>query len=145
MNKMAQKNPDKSRITAYFEDFIEAFASGDGSRVARKFSTPYLVREASGRSRVLATMAKVSAHFQYYLDDYRDRGCSRCSYQDLEITELGRNSALASVVWFLWDDAGVCLSSWAESYLLSLEASELVAFASVDHVTELSSETQQIT
>ena len=125
----------KDVVKAYFDDFIEAFATYSGARVASKFSVPYLVTGYSGRTTILQSTQEVTQHFQAYLDEYQARGCRSCRYANLELKCIGTESILASVDWTLLDQAGAPVSGWSESYLLSLVGSQVLAYASIDHAT----------
>jgi len=122
-------------IISYFEDFVDAFATYSGDRVAKKFDTPYLVRQASGESKIFDTISQVSSHFQKHLDEYKTNGCSECRYLNLKVVWLGAESALASVDWELLNSSGEKVLFWSESYLLSIHEDYALAYASIDHAT----------
>lgn len=124
-------------IKEYFDDFVEAFATYSGTRVAGKFSVPYLVRGESGQTKILQSLAEVSHHFQSYLDEYEAMGCRSCRYANLEVKWLGTESVLASVDWMLLDQSEAPVSGWAESYLLSLVGNQVLAYASIDHASSV--------
>lgn len=125
---------DKQRnIAKFFDDFNEVFTTFDGKRVAAKFSFPCLARSSAGVSRVFHNQDVLAHYFQDYLDDYRAKGCVRCRYSELEVTKLGVTAVLASVRWSLLDTAMAEVLSWRESYLLSVEAGDATAFATIDH------------
>ena len=126
---------EKDRIISeYFDDFVDAFATYSGERVAAKFTVPYMVRGEWGNSKLFETFSDVSRYFQSYLDEYRATGCSRCRYSNLDVKWLGSESALASVDWSLLDQADVPVISWSESYLLAVLGDQALAYASIDHV-----------
>ena len=125
---------DKVQIVKdYFDDFVDAFATFDGSGIATKFTIPYMVREVSGTSKLFHSYSQISEHFQNYLDEYNEKGCTQCQYSNLDIKWLGSESALASVDWTLQNHSGSEVMSWTESYLLSLKGKQATAFASIDH------------
>ncbi len=121
-------------IVAYFDDFVDAFRTFSGDRIAAKFAVPYLVKGEAGKSQVFDSQAQVSRYFQGYLDEYRSLGCSQCHYGNLAVTWLGSECALASVEWRLLDSSGGAVIAWSESYLLSVIDQQVLAFASIDHV-----------
>lgn len=121
-------------IREYFDDFVDAFATNDGDRVARKFTVPYVVRGASGESRIFRSLPEVSQYFQSYLDDYQAKGCCKCQYSNLDVKWLGSESAIASVDWSLLDQSDDPVLSWSESYLLSVLGEQALTYATVDHI-----------
>jgi len=120
-------------IAAFFDDFNAAFATFDGGRIALKFTVPFLAHGSGGISTVLHSTADVARYFQKYLDDYRARGCVQCGYSELQVTMLGKESAIATVRWSLFDSAMSTVVSWCESYLLAVGAGMPTAFATIDH------------
>lgn len=127
------QNERQEKIAAFFDDFNDAFATFDGTRVATKFSFPFLARSSDGLSQVFYNSYELSRYFQQFLDGYHAQGCIRCQYSELQVTGLGETVALASVCWSLQDSAMATVQSWRESYLLNVEASEALAFATIDH------------
>lgn len=127
-------NPSISpqQIEAFFDDFVSAFASFDGRRVAERYLAPYLAHHASG-SEVFADSAEIASYFQRVLDDYHARGCRSCRYDDLSSVALGSRNALASVSWQLLDERRQPLGGWRESYNLALADGRLMIFTSTDH------------
>ncbi|MEH6565281.1 MAG: hypothetical protein V7756_08170 [Halopseudomonas sp.] len=126
----------QAAVEAYFDDFVAAFASFDGERVAAKFSLPFMAKGPGEACRVFDSRAQVAAYFQSYLDGYRSQGCRTCRYSKLTIHQVGSECLLASVTWDLLDGAGASVSSWSESYMLGSASGEVLAFATVDHVGE---------
>lgn len=122
------------KIMSFFDDFNDAFATFDGRRVASKFSFPFLARNSEGTSTVFSNEAELSQYFQKYLNAYRQQGCVVCRYADLRVVMLGQETAVASVCWSLLDAAGATVTSWHESYMLSIGAEVPTAFASIDQV-----------
>lgn len=121
-------------IKEYFDDFLDAFATYDGDRVAAKFTVPYMVKGEAGETKVFQSMPDVSQHFQAYLDEYKAKGCTKCQYSNLDVMWLGSESAIASVNWSLLDHIDALVLSWSESYLLSATGNQALAYATVDHV-----------
>lgn len=128
------KNDRMARITVFFEDFNDAFATFDGNRVATKFSFPFLARGSDGISRVFDNQTELAHYFHEHLVDYRAKGCVRCEYSELQVTELGETTALASVRWSLRDHAMAEVLTWRESYLLNMGSGAATAFATIDYV-----------
>jgi len=123
-------------IKAFFEDFVAAFSSFDGHRVAKKFTLPYLAKGQGDSCIVFDSGSQLAAYFQSYLDDYHSQGCRECRYSNLAVNWLGAECAVASVTWNLVDTSGVSVTSWSESYMLSFVGGTARAFATVDHAGE---------
>jgi len=127
-------NDRKNRIVeAYFDDFNEAFASFSGERVAGKFLIPFMAKGPGTACSVFDSPDDLADYFQAHLDEYEQKGCRQCRHTQLEVKWLGTECALASVHWELLDHGGACLLAWSESYLLSLQDGQALAFATVDH------------
>ena len=120
---------------AFFDEFVEAFASFDGEVVAQRYQAPYLARHATGTTEVFDSAEDIAAYFQRIVDGYRDRGCSSCRYRDLEVEAVGNETVLGTVTWELLQDGGLVLASWREAYALSLVEGRLKAFATIDHAS----------
>lgn len=128
------ENPgiSQQQIARFFDDFVAAFASFDGTRIAERYLSPYLAQHVDG-GEVFASHGETSVYFQKVLDDYHGRGCRSCRYGDLRVVALGSRNALASVSWELLDGQQRSLGGWRESYNLALADDRLMIFASTDH------------
>ena len=122
----------QQNISAFFDDFVEAFAAFDGRLVAERYQSPYLAQHEAA-AEVFVSSAETARYFQRVLDDYHARGCRSCRYHGLSWVALGSRCALATVSWELLDDQLQVLTSWRESYNLSLKDGRLLIFASTDH------------
>lgn len=117
----------------FFDEFVAAFATFDGVRVAQRYLSPYLACGGPEDLRVFASPGEIAAYFQGILDDYFARGCRRCRYLDLQVLALGADCALASVTWELLASDGTIVASWRESYNLCRVDGCYRAFVSTDH------------
>mgnify|MGYP000907583918 CR=1 FL=1 len=122
----------------YFDDFIEAYGNFSGERVASKFRVPFMAIGEGNVSRIFATHKDLAQYFQAFLDDYKSKGCVTCSYSNLQVIQLGAESAMASVSWHLCDGNENELLGWRESYLMCVGGSKPLAYATIDHVQKLS-------
>ena len=122
-----------SLVTEYFDDFIEAFLTFKGDRIAPKFTAPLLVKGTSFDPKMLLTKQEISDYFQAYLDKYRKLGYASCFYSDLDIKWLGNDNALATLEWSMADSSGAIKTKWIESYLLTVLDSKTVAYCTIDH------------
>lgn len=126
----------EAAIRDFFEDFVAAFSSFDGDRVASKFSLPYLAKGPGDARSVFDSRSRLAEYFQSYLDDYHSQGCRECRYSNLAVNWLGSECAVASATWDLVNTSGASVTSWSESYMLSFAGGKALAFATVDHVEE---------
>lgn len=118
---------------AFFDEFVVAFRSFDGSVIARRYLSPYLALHADGSIECFDAPDEIAAWFQKVVDDYHRDGCRSCRHRDLEVVPLGSRSALATVTWDLLRADGTALTSWRESYNLTRVGESLRVVASVDH------------
>lgn len=120
--------------SSFFDEFVAAFRTFDGSEIACRYQAPYLALHANGTIDCFATHADIGNYFQDVVDGYYSNGCRSCRYGDLEVVALGTQSALATVTWDLLKEDGKVLTSWRESYTLTRVGESLRVIASVDHV-----------
>ena len=120
---------------AFFDEFVEAFASFDGAVIAQRYQAPYLARHADGTTDVFDFIDDIAGYFQRIVDGYRERGCSSCRYRAIEVEAIGTDTILGTVTWELLRGDGSVLATWREAYALSLAENRLKAFASIDHAS----------
>ena len=124
----------EAAASGFFDSFVAAFQSFEGTRIAALYRVPSVALQADGSLGCLTSQADVARYFQALVDDYRAQGCRACRYRDLEVAAIGARSALATVTWDLLDDEGKALKSWRESYNLHrTDAGPWRIFASADH------------
>jgi len=123
----------QDRVRLFFDEFVEAFASFDGARVAQRYLSPYLAFSGPDAVRAFASAEEITAYFQGILDAYRAQGCQRCRYLDLEVLALGADCVLGSVTWELLAADGQVIAAWRESYNLCRVGKGYRIFASTDH------------
>ena len=121
--------------TKFFDDFVEAFRSFDGSTIARRYLTPYLAFHAHGSTDLFGSHAEIAEYFQRIVDAYYADGCRSCRYADMQVFPLGQECAIGTVTWQLLSETSSVLTAWRESYNLFLVAGEFQVFTSTDHVT----------
>ena len=124
-----------TEATQFFDDFVAAFGTFEGSIVARLFVHPYLAVDQHGNQKVFDGPEDTATYFQEYLDGYKFDGSKSCSYQSLEVEPIGTLGAIASVTWSLTSADGNEISSWRESYCVSRKNGKMLAYASIDHAT----------
>jgi hypothetical protein len=125
----------ESRVFSFFEEFVVAFATFDGAKIAERYASPYLAFHAKGRSEVFSSSRDTAQYFQRVVDGYFGKGVRSCSFENLHVTEVGSESAFASVTWKSHGIDGVVLVAWRESYNLWLHEGKCLVFVSTDHVT----------
>lgn len=123
-----------TEVAAFFDDFVHAFPSFDGKKIAERYAAPYLALNGEGVLTLLPTQADIASYFQTVLDNYLAQGCRSCRYLELEVFALGSQSAMGTVTWEMLDHDGKVLSSWRESYNFTRTNSGLKIFSSTDHV-----------
>ncbi len=121
--------------TQFFDDFVDAFGTFEGSIVARLFVHPYLAVDQHGNQSVFDGPEDTATYFQKHLDGYKSEGSKSCSYQSLEVEPIGSLGAIASVTWSLTGSDENVIASWRESYCVSRKNGEMLAYASIDHAT----------
>jgi hypothetical protein len=122
-----------SEATQFFDNFVAAFDTFEGSAVARLFVHPYLAVDQHGDQSIFDSPDDTAMYFQEHLDAYKSGGSESCSYQSLDVVPMGSLGALASVTWSLTTADGNEISSWRESYCVSRKDGKMLAYASIDH------------
>lgn len=117
----------------FFDAFVDAFASFDGTLIAERYAAPYLAFDAAGEARLFTCHADIGAYFQGIVDHYFADGCRACRFHTLQVTPLGAGAALASLSWELLDAGAEVLGSWRESYNLIRTANGWSIGVSTDH------------
>ena len=124
----------RAAAAEFFDSFVAAFQSFEGTRIATLYLVPSVALQADGSLGCLNSQADVARYFQAVVDGYRAQGCRACRYRDLEVTAIGARSALATVTWDLLRNEDEVLKSWRESYNLHrTDAGPWRIFASADH------------
>lgn len=118
----------------FFDEFVEAFKTFDGSTIAERYVAPYLAMHMSGAAEVFGSSADIGAYFQGIVNGYHARGCRSCRYRELSVVPIGRESAIATVIWDLLAADGAALETWRESYNLYRVDGRYRIYASTDLV-----------
>jgi hypothetical protein len=104
---------------AYLQAYLDAWNEPDVERVCDAFHQPAPIYAGS---RVVATDPSSRRSFLTgYVDSTRaelDRG-TRWEAPSMDITELGRNGALATVRWVFRRSDGSVIEDYLDSYLLA--------------------------
>ena len=118
---------------AFFDEFVKAFRTFDGSEIARRYVSPYVAVHADGSIDCFSAHLDVVEYFQRVVGGYHRKGCRSCRYHDLDVVSVGRQCALATVTWELLREDGSVVSSWRESYNLARVGEDPRVFASIVH------------
>jgi hypothetical protein len=116
----------------FFDDFVVAFRTFDGDRIAERYLAPYLALRADGSGAVFASGADTGRYFQSVVDDYHVRGCRSCRYHGLEVVAIGAAAAVATVTWELLNAEEKVVAEWRESYNLRRVDGVFKVYASTD-------------
>ena len=130
---MVSNNALRSEVQRFFDAFVSAFREFDGNLIAQRYAAPYLSLNAASVLQQFNTQEETGRYFQRIVDQYHLQGCRTCRFNDLEVTSLGSNCALASVTWELLRSDGSIISAWRESYNLMRTSDGFRIFASIDH------------
>jgi uncharacterized membrane protein len=123
----------ETRARAFFDAFVDAFASFNGQTIAERYLTPYLAFHSAASAQVFTTSAETAAYFQTIVDGYQAQGCRSCRYKDMAVVPLGEECAIATVTWDLLAHDLSVISAWRESYNLCLVEGRFMVFTSTDH------------
>jgi hypothetical protein len=120
----------KKQIVAFFDRFVEAFATFDGAIVGRLFTAPGVALKRDGALQGFSGQQDVDAYYQSALDRYRASGCRSCRYADLTTSFLNETTVIATANWDLLREDGSVMSHWRQAYFLSMFGGEWRAFGS---------------
>ena len=123
----------RAEVTQFFDAFVEAFATFDGTIVAERYAPAFIAVHADGSLHNFTASVDIARYFQRFLDGYYADGCRSCGYHALEVVPIGEACVLATVTWELFDGSHTLVSTWRESYNLARQPSGLQVFASMDH------------
>jgi len=125
--------PGAVEVEAFFDRFVDAFATFDGRRVADLFAVPAVACSEDGTLVGLTTRDEVVDYYQAALDAYRIRGCVACQWSDLRMTSMGTRSLVAAVSWRLLGSDDRVVSAWRQSYCLLTTGGAAKCFAAASH------------
>jgi len=121
-------------VAGFFDDFVEAFSSFSGARIATRYVVPGVALRGDGSIQCLQSRAEVERFFQAAVDAYHREGCRGIRFKDLDVVPMGGRSVLGTVTWELLREDGSVLRHWRQSYnLVRVEAGWQI-LASTYHV-----------
>jgi hypothetical protein len=110
-------------IVGFFDDFVGAFGSFSGARIATRYLVPGVAVRGDGSIQYLQSRAEVEGFFQAAVDAYHRDGCRGIRFKDLDVVPMGGRSVLGTVTWELLGEEGSVLRQWRQSYnLVRVEA-----------------------
>jgi hypothetical protein len=121
-------------VAGFFDDFVEAFRSFSGARIAERYLVPGVALRGDGSVQSLQSRPEVERFFQAAVDGYRRDGCRGIRYRDLEMVPMGARSVLGTVTWELLGEDGRVVRRWRQSYNLVRAGNAWQVLASTYHV-----------
>jgi hypothetical protein len=124
-------------VSRFFVDFVDAFHSFNGARIAARYAVPGIALRADGSIEPVQSRPEIERFFQAAVDSYRRDGCRGIRFKDLDVVPMGRTSALGTVTWELLREDGSVLRAWRQSYNLVRVGAGWQIFASTYHLDGL--------
>src|SRR5262245_12423755 len=126
--------PLQAEMSRFFDDFVEAFGTFDGARIATRYFVPGIALRGDGSIQSLESRAEVERFFQAAVDSYRRDGCRGIQWRDLDLVAMGDRSVLATVTGDLLRGDRTWLSHCRQSYNRARVDAGCQSFASTYHV-----------
>jgi hypothetical protein len=95
--------PDE--IAGFFDDFVEACGSFNGSQGAARYFVPGVALRGDGSIQSLQSRAEVERVFQSAVDSYHRDGCRSIRFKDLDVVPMGGRSVLGTTCEARWSHA----------------------------------------
>jgi hypothetical protein len=131
---MQQASPLQiERAKAFFDRFVDAFATFDSERIAALFAAPGVALRSDGSLVALTTREDIVQYYRSATEGYHQKGCRSCRWTDLDVTATGDSSMLATVTWDLLREDDSIIVTWRQSYHLAEIGDGPRAFASAMH------------
>lgn len=103
-------------VEAFVEEYGPVFSTGDPSVVATQFHEPAMLVSGEG-VRTLATREDVARLFTAVFEDLAERGYGSSEAEDVSVTPLGEDRALATVDWVRYTTDGDVLERLETTHL----------------------------
>jgi hypothetical protein len=126
--------PVQAEVSRFFDDFVEAFGTFSGARIATRYYVPGIALRGDGSIQSLQSRAEVERFFQAAVDSYQRDGCRGIQWRDLDVVPMGDRGVLATVTWDLLREDRTVLRHWRQSYNLVRVDTGWQIFASTYHV-----------
>ena len=112
-----------SELDSFFARYAERYMASDVDAISALYEAPLLaLRE--GKAIHLADRAAVDEHLTELMAAYAASGATRADIARLDVTDMGKSSAFATVHWHVRGADGALLKDFRTTYqLLSLDGS----------------------
>ncbi len=121
-------------IHEFFDDFVRAFCTFDGTQIAARYYVPGIALRADGSIQVMQAQSEVERVFEAAVAGYHREGCRGIRFKDLDVVPMGERAVLGTVTWELLREDGSVLRRWRQSYHLVRAEAGWKIFASTHHV-----------
>ncbi|MBI3029903.1 MAG: DUF4440 domain-containing protein [Candidatus Rokubacteria bacterium] len=121
-------------VSAFLKEYMEAFGSFSGARIAALYYTPCVTLRADGSIHCLQSRLDIERFFQGVADAYYRDGYRSSRFTNLDVVPIGGRSTLATVTWELLREDGSVLRQWRQSYNLVRVEKGWQILASTFHV-----------
>jgi hypothetical protein len=122
-------------VTAFFDEYTQAFDSIDGARIARLYYAPCVTMRGDGSIHCLQSQDELRGFFQGVADTYYKDGYRSARFSDLGVVPIGGRSVLVTVDWELLREDKSPLRQWRQSYNLVRADGSWRILVSTFHVT----------
>jgi hypothetical protein len=123
-------------INDFFNDFVRAFCTFDGTQIAARYYSPCVALRANGSIDVMPSRQVIETVFEAAVEGYHREGCRGIRFKDLDVVPMGERAVLGTVTWELLREDGTVLRQWRQSYNLVHVDTRWMVFASTHHIVE---------
>ncbi len=120
-------------VIGLLSDYIAAFNSYSGTRIAECYVLPSLIFARDGTVRAFGSFDEIVLFFQERAEQLRSQGCRDWRYSNLEVATLGERCVLATMDWEPLRADETPLGKWRQTYQLLETASGLKIVVSTLH------------
>lgn len=106
-----------SELDTFFARYSERYMASDVDAISALYEAPLLALR-DGKAIHLADRAAVDGHLAELMAAYAASGATRADIARLDVTDLGRSSALATVRWHVRDAEGALVKDFRTTYHL---------------------------
>ena len=86
-------------IHEFFDDFVRAFCTFDGTQIAARYDVPGIALRADGSIQVMQAQSEVERVFEAAVAGYHREGCRGIRFKDLDVVPMGEQAVLGTVTW----------------------------------------------
>lgn len=106
-----------SELDTFFARYSERYMASDVDAISALYEAPLLALR-DGKAIHLADRAAVDGHLAELMAAYAASGATRADIARLDVTDLGRSSAFATVRWHVRDAEGALVKDFRTTYHL---------------------------